>query len=143
MRPFSSILVDGPERAAARAMLYPVGFKEEDFAKPIIGIASTWSNVTPCNMHIDKLAIEAEKGANAGGGKAIIFNTITISDGISMGSEGMKYSLVSREVIADSIETVVGCGGMDGYVAIGGCDKNMPGAMIYIARMNRPAVPMN
>ncbi|HEV2693478.1 MAG TPA: dihydroxy-acid dehydratase [Verrucomicrobiae bacterium] len=140
MRPFSSILVDGPERAAARAMLYPVGFTDEDFKKPIIGIASTWSNVTPCNMHIDKLALEAEKGANAGGGKAIIFNTITISDGISMGSEGMKYSLVSREVIADSIETVVGCGGMDGYVAIGGCDKNMPGCLIVMARMNRPAV---
>ena len=133
MRPHSSVLLDGPERAAARAMLYPVGFKEEDFAKPIIGIASTWSNVTPCNMHIDKLALEAEKGANEGGGKAIIFNTITISDGISMGSEGMKYSLVSREVIADSIETVVGCGGMDGYVAIGGCDKNMPAAMIAIS----------
>ena len=139
LRPHSSLLLDGPERAAARAMLYPVGFTEADFKKPIIGIASTWSNVTPCNMHIDKLAFEAEKGANAGGGKAIIFNTITISDGISMGSEGMKYSLVSREVIADSIETVVGCGGMDGYVAIGGCDKNMPGAMICIARMNRPA----
>src|SRR5258705_1819280 len=140
MRPFSSLLVDGPERAAARAMLYPVGFTDADFKKPIIGVASTWSNVTPCNMHIDKLALEAEKGANEGGGKAIVFNTITISDGISMGSEGMKYSLVSREVIADSIETVVGCGGMDGYVAIGGCDKNMPGAMICIARMNRPAV---
>jgi dihydroxy-acid dehydratase len=140
LRPHSSVLLDGPERAAARAMLYPVGFKEEDFAKPIIGIASTWSNVTPCNMHIDKLALESEKGANEAGGKAIIFNTITISDGISMGSEGMKYSLVSREVIADSIETVVGCGGMDGYVAIGGCDKNMPGAMICMARMNRPAV---
>jgi dihydroxy-acid dehydratase len=140
LRPFSSILVDGPERAAARAMLYPVGFKEEDFQKPIIGIASTWSNVTPCNMHIDKLALASEKGANENGGKAIIFNTITVSDGISMGSEGMKYSLVSREVIADSIETVVGGAGMDGYVAIGGCDKNMPGAMIAIARMNRPAV---
>jgi dihydroxy-acid dehydratase len=140
MRPFSSILVDGPERAAARAMLYPVGFTDEDFKKPIIGIASTWSNVTPCNMHIDKLALEAEKGTNSNGGKAIVFNTITISDGISMGSEGMKYSLVSREVIADSIETVVGCAGMDGYVAIGGCDKNMPGAMIAIARMNRAAV---
>ena len=140
LRPYSSILVDGPERAAARAMLYPVGFKPEDFSKPIIGIASTWSNVTPCNMHIDKLALEAEKGANANGGKAIVFNTITISDGISMGSEGMKYSLVSREVIADSIETVVGCAGMDGYVAIGGCDKNMPGALIAIARMNRAAV---
>jgi dihydroxy-acid dehydratase len=140
MRPHSSLLLDGDERAAARAMLYPVGFTKEDFKKPIIGIASTWSNVTPCNMHIDKLALESEKGANAAGGKAIIFNTITISDGISMGSEGMKYSLVSREVIADSIETVVGCAGMDGFVAIGGCDKNMPGAMMAIARLNRPAV---
>jgi dihydroxy-acid dehydratase len=140
LRPFSSILVDGPERAAARAMLYPVGFTDEDFQKPIIGVASTWSNVTPCNMHIDKLALEAEKGANSNGGKAIVFNTITISDGISMGSEGMKYSLVSREVIADSIETVIGCGGMDGYVAIGGCDKNMPGCLIAMARMNRASV---
>ena len=140
IRPFSSIVFDGDERAAARAMLYPVGFKEEDFKKPLIGVASTWSDVTPCNMHIDKLALESEKGVNANGGKAIIFNTITISDGISMGTEGMKYSLVSREVIADSIETVVGCAGMDGYVAIGGCDKNMPGSLIAIARMNRPAV---
>ena len=121
-------------------MLYPVGFKPEDFSKPIVGIASTWSRVTPCNMHIDQLAREAEAGANAAGGKAIIFNTITVSDGISMGSEGMKYSLVSREVIADSIETVVGCQGMDGFVAIGGCDKNMPGALIAMARLNRPAV---
>ncbi|HEU5068839.1 MAG TPA: dihydroxy-acid dehydratase [Verrucomicrobiae bacterium] len=140
LRPFSGPLLDGPNRAAARSMLYPVGFTEEDFKKPLIGIASTWGNVTPCNMHIDKLALEAEKGANAGGGKAIIFNTITVSDGISNGNEAMKYSLVSREVIADSIETVVGCGGMDGYVAIGGCDKNMPGALICMARMNRPAV---
>jgi dihydroxy-acid dehydratase len=140
LRPHSSLLLDGDERAAARAMLYPVGFTAEDFKKPIIGIASTWSNVTPCNMHIDKLALESERGANAAGGKAIVFNTITISDGISMGSEGMKYSLVSREVIADSIETVVGCAGMDGFVAIGGCDKNMPGALIAIARLNRPAV---
>jgi dihydroxy-acid dehydratase len=121
-------------------MLYPVGFKVEDFSKPIIGIASTWSNVTPCNMHIDKLALESEIGANAAGGKAVIFNTITVSDGISMGTEGMKYSLVSREVIADSIETVVGAEGMDGFVAIGGCDKNMPGALMAIARLNRPAV---
>src|SRR5438094_1467260 len=140
MRPFSSTVFDGDERAAARAMLYPVGFKPEDFKKPLIGVASTWSQVTPCNMHIDKLALEAEAGANDAGGKAIIFNTITISDGISMGSEGMKYSLVSREVIADSIETVVGCAGMDGFVAIGGCDKNMPGSLIAIARLNRPAV---
>ena len=140
LRPHSSILVDGPDRAPARAMLYPVGFKEEDFSKPIIGIASTWGMVTPCNMHIDQLAREAEAGANDAGGKAIIFNTITVSDGISMGTEGMKYSLVSREVIADSIETVVGAEGMDGFVVIGGCDKNMPGAMMAIARLNRPAV---
>jgi dihydroxy-acid dehydratase len=139
-RPFSSLMLDGPDRAPSRAMLYAVGFEKEDFKKPIVGVASTWSNVTPCNSHIDKLARESEKGANDGGGKAIIFNTITISDGISMGTEGMKYSLVSREVIADSIETVVGCEGMDGYVAIGGCDKNMPGCMMAIARMNRPAV---
>jgi dihydroxy-acid dehydratase len=140
LRPHSSSLLDGPHRAAARAMLYPVGFVQEDFSKPLIGIASTWGNTTPCNMHIDKLALEAEKGTNEGGGKAIVFNTITVSDGISNGNEAMKYSLVSREVIADSIETVVGCGGMDGFVAIGGCDKNMPGSMIAIARMNRPAV---
>jgi dihydroxy-acid dehydratase len=139
-RRYSSIVFDGDERAAARSMMYPIGFKPEDFKKPLIGIASTWGQVTPCNMHIDKLALEAESGANDAGGKAIIFNTITISDGISMGSEGMKYSLVSREVIADSIETVVGCAGMDGFVAIGGCDKNMPGALIAIARLNRPAV---
>ncbi|HVR35772.1 MAG TPA: dihydroxy-acid dehydratase, partial [Methylomirabilota bacterium] len=140
LRPWSSILLDGPDRAPSRAMLYAVGFKADDFQKPLVGIASTWSMVTPCNMHIDKLAREAETGANEAGGKAIIFDTITISDGISMGTEGMKYSLVSREVIADSIETVVGCEGMDGFVAIGGCDKNMPGCLIAIARLNRPAV---
>jgi len=112
-RQFSSILVDGPERAASRAMLHAVGFKTDDFRKNQIGIASTWSQVTPCNMHIDKLALESAKGVDAAGGKSIIFNTITISDGISMGTEGMKYSLVSREVIADSIETVVGCEGLD------------------------------
>src|SRR5207244_12394921 len=122
LRPHSSLLLDGPDRAASRAMLYAVGLKREDFSKPLIGVASTWGMVTPCNMHIDKLALEAEAGANDAGGKAIIFNTITVSDGISMGREGMKYSLVSREVIADSIETVVGCAGMDGFVAIGGCD---------------------
>src|SRR5262245_24913218 len=139
-RPYSSVVLDGDERAAARAMLYPVGFKPDDFKKPLIGIACTWGHVTPCNMHIDKLALEAEAGHHDAGGKPIIVNPLTISDGISMGSEGMKYSLVSREVIADSIETVVGCAGMDGYVAIGGCDKNMPGALMCIARMNRAAV---
>jgi len=139
-RPYSSVVVDGDDRAPSRGMLYAVGFEKEDFKKPQIGIASTWSQVTPCNMHIDKLAIECAKGADAAGGKSLIFNTITISDGISMGTEGMKYSLVSREVIADSIETVVGCEGLDGLVAIGGCDKNMPGCMIAISRLNRPAI---
>ncbi len=133
-------MLDGPDRAPSRAMLYPTGFKSKDFDKPVIGIASTWSNVTPCNMHIDLLAQESERGTNAAGGKAIVFNTITISDGISMGTEGMKYSLVSREVIADSIETVVGCECMDGFVAIGGCDKNMPACVMAMARMNRPSV---
>jgi dihydroxy-acid dehydratase len=121
-------------------MLYPVGFEKGDFSKPKIGVASTWSQVTPCNFHIDVLAKESANGVDAAGGKSVIFNTITISDGISMGTEGMKYSLVSREVIADSIETVVGCEGMDGYVAIGGCDKNMPGCVMAMARMNRPSV---
>ncbi len=139
-RKYSSVVIDGYERAASRAMLYPVGFKKEDFNKPQVGIASTWSMVTPCNMHINDLASEAEKGVNSTGGKGVIFNTITISDGISMGSEGMKYSLVSREVIADSIETVTACQGFDGVVAIGGCDKNMPGCVMGLARLNRPSV---
>ncbi len=139
-RPYSSIVVDGVEQAPSRAMLYPVGFTEEDFKKPQIGIASTWSMVTPCNMHINELAREAARGADAAGGKAVEFNTITVSDGISMGTPGMRYSLVSREVIADSIETVVGAQGFDGFVAIGGCDKNMPACGMAIARLNRPAV---
>jgi dihydroxy-acid dehydratase len=139
-RAFSSLVVDGMERAPSRAMLHAVGFTNADFKKPQIGIASTWSMVTPCNMHINRLADDAARGVNNAHGKAVIFNTITISDGISMGTEGMKYSLVSREVIADSIETVIGCQGFDGVVAIGGCDKNMPGCMIAIARLNRPAI---
>jgi dihydroxy-acid dehydratase len=139
-RPYSSQVFDGPDRAPSRAMMHAVGFTNEDFNKPQVGVASTWSQVTPCNMHIDRLANESAKGVDAAGGKSVIFNTITISDGISMGTEGMKYSLVSREVIADSIETVAGCEGMDGVVAIGGCDKNMPGCIIALARLNRPAV---
>ncbi len=139
-RPYSSIVVDGVEQAPSRAMLYPVGFTEEDFKKPQIGIASTWSMVTPCNMHINTLAAEAAKGADGAGSKAVEFNTITVSDGISMGTPGMRYSLVSREVIADSIETVVGAQGFDGFVAIGGCDKNMPACGMAIARLDRPAV---
>ncbi len=140
LRPYSSLVLDGNSRAPSRAMLYPVGFTQADFTKSQIGIASTWSAVTPCNMHIDQLAHEAALGVNQSGGKATIFNTITISDGISMGTEGMKYSLVSREVIADSIETVVGCQGFDGFVAIGGCDKNIPACCMAIARLDRPAV---
>jgi dihydroxy-acid dehydratase len=139
-RQYSAPILDGPERAPSRGMLYPVGFKKEDFQKSIVGVASTWSMVTPCNMHIDQLAREAAKGVDQAGGKSIIFNTITVSDGISMGTEGMKYSLVSREVIADSIETVAACEGFDGLVAIGGCDKNMPACMIALARLNRPSV---
>lgn len=139
-RAYSSSITETPERAPSRAMLHAVGFTDKDFKKDQVGIASTWSMVTPCNMHIDGLAKEAATGVSKAGGKPIEFNTITISDGISMGTEGMKYSLVSREVIADSIETVVGCQNMDGVIAIGGCDKNMPGCMIALARLNRPSV---
>ena len=140
IRKYSRLVVDGLKQTPARAMLRAVGFSDADFAKPQIGIASTWSNLTPCNMHIAELAREAGQGADAAGGKSVPFNTITVSDGISMGSPGMRYSLVSREVIADSIETVVGAEGFDGFVAIGGCDKNMPGCAMAIARLNRPAV---
>jgi dihydroxy-acid dehydratase len=139
-RRYSSVVVDGVAQAPSRAMLRAVGFSEADFRKSQVGIASTWSMVTPCNMHIDGLAREAAAGVDAAGGKAVIFNTITVSDGISMGTPGMRYSLVSREVIADSIETVVGGEGFDGFVAIGGCDKNMPGCVMAMARLDRPSV---
>jgi dihydroxy-acid dehydratase len=139
-RKYSSVIVDGVAQAPSRAMLHAVGFEDEDFNKTQIGIASTWSMVTPCNMHINKLAEDAGEGVDSAGGKSVIFNTITVSDGISMGTPGMRYSLVSREVIADSIETVTGAQGFDGLVAIGGCDKNMPGCMIALARMNRPGI---
>ena len=139
-RKYSYQVTEGIERAASRGMLYGVGFQKSDFQKSQIGIASTWGMVTPCNMHINRLAEDAARGVEDAGGKAMQFNTITISDGISMGTEGMKYSLVSREVIADSIETVIGCQAYDGLVAIGGCDKNMPGCMIALARLNRPAI---
>ena len=139
-RKYSSRVVDGIEQAPSRAMLYPTGFKKEDFSKPQIGVASLWSMVTPCNMHINHLADRAVEGADSAGGKGVLFNTITVSDGISMGTPGMRFSLVSREVIADSIETVVCAQGFDGFVAIGGCDKNMPACGIAIARLNRPSV---
>ena len=140
LRRYSRVVVDGDEQAPSRAMLRAVGFTEDDFQRPQIGIASTWSMVTPCNMHIGGLAEEAAKGANDAGGKGVIFNTISVSDGISMGTPGMRYSLVSREIIADSIEAVTGAEGFDGLVAIGGCDKNMPACVMAMARLNRPAV---
>jgi len=139
-RRYSSEVVDGHAQAPSRAMLRAVGYKDADFKKPAIGIASTWSNLTPCNMHIDKLAKAAAQAVDSSGGKSTIFGTITVSDGISNGTPGMRYSLVSREVIADSIETVSGAQGFDGIVAIGGCDKNIPGCMMALARLNRPAV---
>jgi dihydroxy-acid dehydratase len=139
-RKFSKSLVDGPNQAASRSMLRGVGFTSEDFKKPFVGIASTGAKVTPCNMHINQLADVVEHSIDDSGGKGVLFNTITVSDGISMGTQGMKYSLVSREVIADSIETVVGCLGYDGVIAIGGCDKNMPGCIIGLARLNRPSI---
>jgi len=139
-RKHSGPVVDGVTRAPSRAMLRAVGFTDADFGKPQVGIASTWAEVTPCNMHINELARQAAAGANEAGGKAVIFNTITVSDGISMGTPGMRYSLVSREVIADSIETVVAGEGFDGFVAIGGCDKNMPGCVMAMARLDRPSV---
>lgn len=140
LRKYSKIVVDGVEQAASRAMLRAVGFEDADFKKPQIGIASTWSMVTPCNMHINKLAEDVNEGTDAAGGKGVIYNCITISDGISMGTEGMKYSLVSREVIADSVETVSGCMGHDGIITIGGCDKNMPGLLMGMSRLNRPSI---
>ena len=140
MRKYSSKLVDGKDRAPSRSMLRAVGFKDKDFRKPQVGIASTWSMVTPCNMHINDLAKVATKAIDSNGGKAVNFNTITISDGISMGSDGMRYSLVSREIIADSIEAVVAGEGLDGFISFGGCDKNMPACVMAMLRLNRPSV---
>jgi len=137
---YSRVVMEGDKQAPARAMLRAVGFQDADFAKPQIGVASTWGNVTPCNAHIGDLAREACLGVDGAGGKSVLLNTITVSDGISMGTPGMRYSLVSRELIADSIETVVGAAGFDGFVAIGGCDKNMPGCAMAMARLNRPAI---
>ena len=140
MRKYSSKLVDGKDRAPSRSMLRAVGFNDKDFLKPQVGIASTWSMVTPCNMHINDLAKVATKAIDSNGGKAVNFNTITISDGISMGSDGMRYSLVSREIISDSIEAVVAGEGLDGFISFGGCDKNMPACVMAMLRLNRPSV---
>jgi len=140
LRKYSKKIVDGIEQAPSRAMLRAVGFNSDDFKLPQIGVASTWSMITPCNMHLDKLAIEVSSGAEDAGAKAVIFNTITVSDGISMGTPGMRYSLVSREIIADSIEAVTAAQGFDGLIAIGGCDKNMPACVMAMARLNRPSI---
>jgi dihydroxy-acid dehydratase len=139
-RAYSRVVMDGDQQAPSRAMLRAVGFTDEDFTRPQIGVASTRGNVTPCNMHIGELAREACAGIDEAGGKSVLFNTITVSDGISMGTPGMRYSLVSREIIADSIEAVAGAAGFDGFVALGGCDKNMPGCAMAMARLNRPSV---
>src|SRR5579871_4085621 len=139
-RAYSRVVFDGDKQTASRAMLRAVGFTDQDFERPQIGVASTWSQVTPCNIHIGELARDACAGVDAAGGKGVLFNTITVSDGISMGTPGMRYSLVSREIIADSIEAVAGAAGFDGFVALGGCDKNMPGCAMAMARLNRPAV---
>ncbi len=136
----SKVVTQGVQRSPNRAMLRAVGFQDEDFHKAIVGVANAYSTITPCNIGINQLAQRAEAGIKLAGAMPQIFGTITISDGISMGTEGMKYSLVSREVIADSIETVCNGQNMDGVIAIGGCDKNMPGAMIAMARMNIPAI---
>ena len=136
----SQAITQGVQRTPNRAMLRAVGFGDNDFSKPIVGVANGFSTITPCNMGLDGLAQRAEAGIRQAGGMPQLFGTITISDGISMGTEGMKYSLVSREVIADSIETVCNGQSLDGVIAIGGCDKNMPGAMIAMARMNIPAI---
>jgi dihydroxy-acid dehydratase len=136
----SKAITQGVQRSPNRAMLRAVGFQDEDFNKAIVGIANGYSTITPCNMGINKLAQRAEAAVKTAGAMPQIFGTITVSDGISMGTEGMKYSLVSREVIADSIETACSAQSMDGVLAIGGCDKNMPGAMLAMARMNIPAI---
>src|SRR6266481_1610791 len=136
----SKTITGGIERSPNRAMLRAVGFGDGDFDKPIIGIANGYSTITPCNLGLGKLADAAIEAAKNEGLMPQVFGTITVSDGISMGTEGMKYSLISREVIADSIETVCQAQSVDGLVAVGGCDKNMPGAMIAIARMNIPAI---
>jgi len=136
----SKVVTQGVQRSPNRAMLRAVGFGDDDFTKPIVGIANGYSTITPCNMGLNDLAVRAEAGARAASAMPQMFGTITVSDGISMGTEGMKYSLVSREVIADAIETACNGQSMDGVLAIGGCDKNMPGAMMAIARMNIPGI---
>ncbi|MGC8964382.1 MAG: dihydroxy-acid dehydratase [Brevinematia bacterium] len=137
---YKSKVFEGYHRAPNRAMMRAIGFTDEDFNKPLVGIASPWSEVTPCNIHLNDLAKEVKRGIIDNGGASMIFNTITVSDGIAMGTEGMKYSLPSREIIADSVEDVVNAESFDAVVALGGCDKNMPGMMMAIFRLDLPAI---
>src|SRR5438309_4980342 len=136
----SLLTTEGMGRAPNRAMLRAVGFHDDDFSRPMIGVASLYSDITPCNAHLDRLARVAREGIRAGGGVPQVFGAPTASDGIMMGHQGMRYSLVSREVIADSIEIVAGGMNHDGLVAVGGCDKNMPGCVMAMARLNIPSL---
>ena len=136
----SIVLTEGPSRAAARAMLRAVGFSREDLAKPIIGVANTWTEVGPCNYHLRDVAAAVKEGIRAAGGTPMEFNTITVNDGITMGTQGMKASLISREVIADSIELITRANAFDGLVCIAGCDKNMPGSIMALARLDIPGL---
>ncbi|MFZ0890727.1 MAG: dihydroxy-acid dehydratase, partial [Candidatus Binataceae bacterium] len=140
LRRHSSVLLDGPSRAPARAMLKAVGLTDEDLRKPLIGIANTWIEVMPCNIHLQALAQEVKRGVRAAGGTPIEFNTIAVSDGIAMGTEGMRASLISREVVADSIELVVRGHLFDGVIALSGCDKTIPGTVMALARLDLPSL---
>ena len=140
LKKMSSVVTSGPSRAAARAMLRATGLTDEDMEKPFVSVANLASDVTPCNVHLDRLAKKIKEGLKDAGAVPFLFGTITISDGISMGTEGMKASLVSREVIADSIETVTFGESMDGLIAVAACDKNMPGTLMSMARLNLPSI---
>src|SRR6187397_2339952 len=140
MKPRSGAITDGPSRAPARAMLKAVGFTDSDLRKPIIGVANTWIEIGPCNYHLRTLAADVKEGIRRSGGTPMEFNTVSISDGITMGTEGMRASLVSREVIADSIELVARGNGFDGVIVLVGCDKTIPGGVMALARLNIPGL---
>src|SRR5258706_5635328 len=142
LKPGSSVITDGPDRAPSRAMLKAVGFSDEDLRRPIVGVANTWIEIGPCNYHLRRLAVKVKEGIRAAGGTPMEFNTVSISDGISMGAEGMKCSLISREVIADSIELVARGNHFDALVCLSGCDKTNPGVVMALARLDIPALAL-
>jgi dihydroxy-acid dehydratase len=142
LKPRSSVITDGPDRAPTRAMLKAVGFTDDDLRRPIIGVANTWIEIGPCNYHLRRLAAKVKEGIRAAGGTPMEFNTVSISDGISMGAEGMKCSLISREVIADSIELVARGNHFDGLVCLSGCDKTNPGVVMALARLDIPGLAL-